>query len=347
MSNHTHLSAPFQKLADSFSGELFYDQSAAHEAQKLVYSTDASVYQEKPLAVAVPKTNEDIKTLISFANEHQLTLIPRAAGTSLAGQVVGNGLVVDISKYLNKILEINQEEQYVIVQPGVIRDDLNVALKPFGLMFGPETSTANRAMIGGMIGNNSCGLHSIVWGDTRQNLLEVKGFLSNGQEVEFKEIPLTQIAEKAQLNSLEGVIYKGVSELVNKPQNIEAIEKGYPKKTLTRRNTGYALDFLIPEEGKENFNMCELIAGSEGTLLFVTEAKLKLLPLPPKQEALVCVHFNSLAESLLANIIISSTKLFSPGFGLLSCSILLRSSSSAFTLFSSACVSLILSVSIS
>lgn len=304
MSNHTHLSTPFQKLADSFSGELFYDQSAAHEAQKLVYSTDASVYQEKPLAVAVPKTNEDIKTLISFANEHHLTLIPRAAGTSLAGQVVGNGLVVDISKYLNKILEINQEEQYVIVQPGVIRDDLNVALKPFGLMFGPETSTANRAMIGGMIGNNSCGLHSIVWGDTRQNLLEVKGLLSNGQEVEFKEIPLAQIAEKAQLNSLEGIIYKGVSELVNQPQNIEAIEKGYPKKTLTRRNTGYALDFLIPEEGKENFNMCELIAGSEGTLLFVTEAKLKLLPLPPKQEALVCVHFNSLAESLLANIII-------------------------------------------
>ncbi|WP_343531440.1 FAD-linked oxidase C-terminal domain-containing protein [Pedobacter sp.] len=304
MSNHTHLSAPFQKLSTSFSGELFYDQSAAHEAQKLVYSTDASVYQEKPLAVAVPKTTADIKVLIDFANEHHLTLIPRAAGTSLAGQVVGNGLIVDISKYLNQILEINEEERYVRVQPGVIRDDLNVALKPFGLMFGPETSTANRAMIGGMIGNNSCGLHSIVWGDTRQNLLEVKGFLSNGQEVEFKEIPLAKVAEKAQLNSLEGVIYKGVSELVNQPQNIEAIEKGYPKKTLTRRNTGYALDFLVPEEGKENFNMCELIAGSEGTLVFVTEAKLKLLPLPPKQEALVCVHFNSLAESLLANIII-------------------------------------------
>lgn len=304
MSNHTYLSAPFQKLSTSFSGELFYDQSAAHEAQKLVYSTDASVYQEKPLAVAVPKTTADIKVLIDFANEHHLTLIPRAAGTSLAGQVVGNGLIVDISKYLNQILEINEEERYVRVQPGVIRDDLNVALKPFGLMFGPETSTANRAMIGGMIGNNSCGLHSIVWGDTRQNLLEVKGFLSNGQEVEFKEIPLAKVTEKAQLNSLEGVIYKGVSELVNQPQNIEAIEKGYPKKTLTRRNTGYALDFLVPEEGKENFNMCELIAGSEGTLVFVTEAKLKLLPLPPKQEALVCVHFNSLAESLLANIII-------------------------------------------
>lgn len=285
-------------------GELFFDDSSVHEAQKMVYATDASVYQEKPLAVAVPKTKADIEKLISFAGEQRLTLIPRAAGTSLAGQVVGNGIVVDISKYFNQIIEINAEEQYVRVQPGVIRDDLNVALKPFGLMFGPETSTANRAMIGGMIGNNSCGLHSIVWGDTRQNLLEVKGYLSNGQEVVFNNITLEEVVEKAKLNSLEGVIYKGISDLINQPENIEAIENGYPKKTLTRRNTGYALDFLIPQEGKENFNMCELIAGSEGTLVFVTEAKLKLLPLPPKQEALLCVHFNSLAESLLANIII-------------------------------------------
>ncbi|MGE6220905.1 FAD-binding and (Fe-S)-binding domain-containing protein [Nubsella zeaxanthinifaciens] len=304
MSNQTQLPQLFKSLSNSMAGELFFDDSSVHEAQKMVYATDASVYQEKPLAVAVPKTKADIEKLISFAGEQRLTLIPRAAGTSLAGQVVGNGIVVDISKYFNQIIEINAEEQYVRVQPGVIRDDLNVALKPFGLMFGPETSTANRAMIGGMIGNNSCGLHSIVWGDTRQNLIEVKGYLSNGQEVVFNTVTFEELAEKSQLNSLEGVIYKGVSDLVNQPENIEAITNGYPKKTLTRRNTGYALDFLIPQEGKENFNMCELIAGSEGTLVFITEAKLKLLPLPPKQEALVCVHFNSLAESLLANIII-------------------------------------------
>lgn len=304
MSNQHQLSHLFKSLSDNLVGELFFDQSSVHEAQKMVYATDASVYQEKPLAVAVPKNKEDIQQLIAFANEQRLTLIPRAAGTSLAGQVVGNGIVVDISKYFNQILEINQEENYVRVQPGVIRDDLNAVLKPFGLMFGPETSTANRAMIGGMIGNNSCGLHSIVWGDTRQNLLEVKGYLSNGQEVTFNAISFEELAEKSKLNSLEGVIYKGVSDLVHRPENIVAIENGYPKKTLTRRNTGYALDFLIPQEGKESFNMCELIAGSEGTLMFVTEAKLKLLPLPPKQEALVCVHFSSLAESLLANIII-------------------------------------------
>ena len=201
MLDQPNLLASFEELRSTFKGELFFDNSAAHEAQKLVYSTDASVYQEKPLAVAVPKTPEDIKKLIAFANEKHLTLIPRAAGTSLAGQVVGNGLIVDISKYFNQILEINREEQYVRVQPGVIRDDLNVALKPFGLMFGPETSTANRAMIGGMIGNNSCGLHSIVWGDTRGNLLSVNGFLSNGQEVEFKTLSFPEVAEKAKINS--------------------------------------------------------------------------------------------------------------------------------------------------
>lgn len=294
----------FENLKTAFEGELYYDNSTVHEALRRVYSTDASVYQEKPLAVAIPKTKEDIKKLIRFANEQRLSLIPRAAGTSLAGQVVGNGIVVDISKYFTQILEINQEESWVRVQPGVIRDDLNAVLKPYGLMFGPETSTASRAMIGGMIGNNSCGLHSIVWGDTRGNLLEAKVLLSNGDEIELKALNKQQVQEKANQNNLEGVIYKGIHELVNQPENIEAIKKGYPKKTLTRRNTGYALDFLIPEEGKETFNLCELLAGSEGTLAFVTEAKLKLLPLPPKEEALVCVHFNSLAESLLANIII-------------------------------------------
>ncbi len=304
MLNKNDLQIAFDKLSLQLQGELFFDSSAQHEAQKLIYATDASVYQEKPIAVAVPKDKQDIKHLIIFANEQRLTIIPRAAGTSLAGQVVGNGLIVDISKYFDKVIEINQAENYVIVEPGVIRDDLNVLLKPHSLMFGPETSTANRAMIGGMIGNNSSGLHSIVWGDTRQNLLSVKGFLSNGDEVEFSNLSFDEVANKAQTNSLEGTIYKGISELVNNPRNIVAIEQGYPKKSLTRRNTGYALDFLIPEQNKNSFNMCQLLAGSEGTLFFVTEAKLKLLPLPAKEEALICIHFNSLAESLLANIII-------------------------------------------
>jgi FAD/FMN-containing dehydrogenase len=162
----------FNELAGLLTGELYFDDSPQHQVQLLAYSTDASVYQEKPIAVALPKNVADIQALIHFANEHGVTLIPRAAGTSLAGQVVGDGLVVDISKYFNQIIEVNVADKWVRVQVGVIRDDLNSYLKGFGLMFGPETSTANRAMIGGMVGNNSCGLHSIVWGAARDHLLE-------------------------------------------------------------------------------------------------------------------------------------------------------------------------------
>jgi len=145
---------PLKDLQKKLSGELYFDA-----AMRTLYATDASAYREMPLAVAHPKTNDDIRQLIRFANEHKITLIPRAAGTSLAGQVVGSGLVADVSRHMTNILEVNAEERWVRVQPGVIRDDLNKYLQPYGLFFGPETSTANRAMIGGMVGNNSCGLH--------------------------------------------------------------------------------------------------------------------------------------------------------------------------------------------
>jgi FAD/FMN-containing dehydrogenase/Fe-S oxidoreductase len=298
----------FAQLSNQFEGELYYDGSVKHEAQRMVYSTDASVYQEKPLAVAVPKTEADLSLLIAFANLHKITLIPRAAGTSLAGQVVGNGVVVDISKYFKKVLEINVEEKWVKLQPGIVRDDLNAILKPYKLMFGPETSTSSRAMIGGMIGNNSCGLHSIAWGDTRQHLLEAKVLLSNGEAVEFKALNEAELQQKLSLKTLEGTIYRTVSHLVSDKKNIELIQKNYPKKSLTRRNTGYALDFLIRDEeavvNKAPFNFCKLLAGSEGTLAFVTEAKLNLLPIPPAVDNLVCVHFTSLREALEANLII-------------------------------------------
>jgi len=298
----------FQDLQVNFAGELYYDNSAEHQAQKLIYSTDASVYQEKPIAVAVPKNASDIQTLIRFANEYHLTLIPRSAGTSLAGQVVGKGIIVDISKYLNQVLEVNVEERWVRVQPGVIRDDLNAYLKPYGLLFGPETSTSSRAMIGGMIGNNSCGLHSIVWGDTRTHLLEAKVLLSDGTEAEFKALDRPSFYEKARLKTLEGHIYREVHRALNNPFIQESIEKAFPNKNLTRRNTGYALDMLSDNEifqpqSTKPFNFCQLLSGSEGTLAFVTEAKINLLPLPPTESALVCIHCNSIGESLHANLI--------------------------------------------
>ena len=307
MTSNISISA-FKNLQETFSGELYFDDSAVHQAQLILYSTDASVYQEKPLAVAMPKDVSDLKALIRFANQYHTTLIPRSAGTSLAGQVVGNGIIVDISKNFTKVLEINKEESWVRVQMGVIRDDLNAVLKPYGLLFGPETSTSSRAMIGGMIGNNSCGLHSIVWGDTRSHLLEAKVLLSDGSEAEFKAVSKAEFQEKKALNSLEGTLYQGVFEILNNSSNLETIEKRFPKKTLKRRNTGYALDILADNElfntqSNTPFNFCKLLSGSEGTLAFVTEAKLNLLPLPPKEIALVCIHCASIQESLYANLV--------------------------------------------
>lgn len=294
----------FNSLKNGFEGELYYDDSTVHTAQRHIYATDASVYQELPVAVALPRTVEDIRKLIKFAGEQKLTLIPRAAGTSLAGQVVGKGIVVDISKHFGAILEVNAEEKWVRVQPGVIRDDLNKYLAPYGLLFGPETSTASRAMIGGMIGNNSCGLHSITWGATRDHLLEVKALLSDGTETIFSNSSTEDYVKKVSKSGSgkrEQAIYAGMWGILSNPVDQDLIKKQFAKPTVTRRNSGYALDALVDNFEKNQVNLCNLIAGSEGTLCFVTEAKLALVDMPPVSVGVVCVHANSLAESLHAN----------------------------------------------
>jgi FAD/FMN-containing dehydrogenase/Fe-S oxidoreductase len=303
------MNLPFLTLKEKLQGEFYFGETGTDQAIRKVYATDASMYQEKPVAVAIPKTVDDIRTLIHFANDNKLTLIPRAAGTSLAGQVVGSGLIVDISKNLNRVLEVNAAEKWVRVQPGVIRDDLNVFMKPYGLMFGPETSTSNRAMIGGMIGNNSCGLHSIIWGSTRENLLEVKALLSDGNEVVFKALNKEELTQKYSgrncVNELEQAIYLSLRDLLQNEENQTTIEEGFPKKNITRRNTGYALDTLSVGfiDNLSPVNICKLIAGSEGTLCFITEAKLKLIDLPPKEIAIIAVHCSSIKEALLVNLI--------------------------------------------
>ena len=293
-----HLAA----LSGQLTGELYYDTT-----MRTLYATDASAYREMPLAVAIPKNVADIKKLIAFALQHNTSLIPRTAGTSLAGQVVGNGIVVDVSKYFTKIIEVNATEKWVRVQPGVIRDDLNVFLKPYGLLFGPETSTANRAMIGGMVGNNSCGSNSVVYRSTREHVIEIKAILSDGTEAVFGETDIDNFHAKCELNTLEGAIYKNIRHLLSNVDNRIEIEKEFPKKSVERRNTGYAIDLLMQTApfmaGGPDFNFCTLIAGSEGTLAFITEIKLNLVPLPPKETGLLCVHFNTIHESLLANLI--------------------------------------------
>lgn len=295
-------------LQKTLTGDFYFRDSGIDNAMRLVYATDASIYQEKPLAVALPKTEADIQTLILFARQHRVTLIPRAAGTSLAGQVVGNGIVVDISTHFGQIVEINVAEKWARVQPGVIRDDLNKHLLPYGLMFGPETSTASRAMIGGMVGNNSCGLHSIKWGSTRDHLLEARVLLSDGSKTTLKALTPAEMVAKTQAGeSLEKSIYTAVLAMLNQPGNQDLIHRNFPKKSITRRNTGYALDALLDTAPFDNpavpFNICRLIAGSEGTLCFLTELKINLMDLPAKENALVCIHCHTLQESLAANLV--------------------------------------------
>ncbi len=291
-----------QQLAQTLEGELYFD-----ETMRILYATDASAYREMPLAVAIPKSTTDIKKLIAFAHSNQTSLIPRTAGTSLAGQVVGAGIVVDVSKYFTQILELNTPENWVRVQPGVIRDELNMFLKPHGLFFGPETSTANRAMMGGMVGNNSCGSNSVVYRSTREHLLEVKALLSDGSDVEFKTVSLDEFHHKCEGQTLEANIYKTVRSLLSNYDNQQEIRKEFPKRSVERRNTGYAVDVLLDSApftaGEEDFNFCKLIAGSEGTLAFITEIKLNVVPLPPKEAGLLCIHFNTIDESLRANLI--------------------------------------------
>ena len=291
-----------KQLKKKIEGDVLFDFST-----KLQFATDASAYREIPAGVVFPKTKEDLKYLISFAHKHKLPLIPRAAGTSLAGQVVGKGLVVDISKYFNKIIEINEKERWVKVQPGVVLDELNKVVEPMGLFFGPETSTSNRCMIGGMIGNNSCGAHSILFGSTRDHLLEVNALLSNGEEVIFDALTKDAFEDKCLINGMEGIIYRNIKEILGDTAHQQEIRKEYPHPSLERRNTGYAIDVLLESEpftaGKPLFNFCKLIAGSEGTLAFITEAKLNLVPLPPKTKGLICVHLNTIEESFKANLI--------------------------------------------
>jgi len=296
------LQTQLTSLKQQLSGEL-YDSTLV----KSLYATDASVYRELPYAVALPKTTADIKCLIEFAQSNALSIIPRAAGTSLAGQCVGDGIVVDVSKYMNAILEINTQEQWVRVQPGVVRDHLNTFLKPYGFFFGPNTSTANRCTMGGMVGNNSCGSTSIEYGSTRDHTLAIKAILSDGSAVEFTTLTRDEFNSKTKGTSLESNLYKQIyAELAN-PIIREQIIEGYPKASISRRNTGYAVDTLMHsnvfEDTQEMFNFSKLLCGSEGTLAFTTELKLQIVPLPKPFQIVLNAHFNSITESLQATLV--------------------------------------------
>jgi FAD/FMN-containing dehydrogenase/Fe-S oxidoreductase len=292
----------FQRLAAELEGALHFEETI-----RKLYATDASVYRELPQAVALPKTEEDICKLVRFARERGTSLIPRTAGTSLAGQVVGPGIVVDVSRHFTCILEIDAAQRRVRVQPGVVRNELNLALAPHGFFFAPETSTQNRCMIGGMVGNNACGANSVVYGSTRDHLIAARAVLSDGSITEFGPLSLEEFEAKCSGNTLEASIYRETKRLLGDAGNRAEVTREFPKKSIRRRNTGYAIDLLadcapFTSDGPP-FNFCRLLAGSEGTLAFLTEITLACEALPPKVSALVCIHCATIDEALRANLV--------------------------------------------
>jgi FAD/FMN-containing dehydrogenase/Fe-S oxidoreductase len=295
---------PFADLAGRLQGRLLVDDTS-----RTIYATDASEYPERPQAVALPATEADVRELVRFAAQHGVGLIPRAAGTSLAGQVVGAGIVVDAGRHLNRIVALDTTRRRVRVQPGVVRNELNRFLAGHGLFFPPETSTAGWAMIGGMVGNNSCGANSIAWGTTRDHLVSVRGFLADGSEVTFGPLSAAEFAAKcAGADALETRIYRAIRDLLGDDSNRQLVRDSFPKPEVTRRNTGYALDALMDAScfdsaSERAFNFCDLIAGSEGTLFFGVEYELDVIPLPPPG-ALLCVHCRSVDEALRGTVIV-------------------------------------------
>ncbi len=286
------------RLADRFEGELRTDTLTT-----TLYATDASVYRKLPMAVAFPKNTNDIKLLIEFATAHKVGLVPRTAGTSLAGQCVGDGIIVDVSRHFTEILNFDEEKKQVTVQPGVIRDELNLYLAPYGLFFGPNTSTSNRCMIGGMVGNNSSGTTSIQYGVTRDKVVSLKTILSDGSEVEFKAVSPDEFKAKSTADSFESSIYSNINKELSDKELQKSISSEFPKPEIHRRNTGYAVDELLNNrifgETEEDFNFCKLLAGSEGTLAFTTEITLQLAELPPKLSAMVVTHYKTLEDCLI------------------------------------------------
>ncbi|MGC3947804.1 MAG: FAD-linked oxidase C-terminal domain-containing protein [Chryseolinea sp.] len=257
-----------------------------------MYSTDASFYQIKPLVVVIPRDEDDVRLAVRVAHANNVRILPRGAGTSLAGQTVGDAIVIDFSKYMNRILEFNERERWVLVQPGLVRDELNEEMAKYGLHFAPDPATSSRANVGGMVGNNSSGTKSILYGKTVDHILEANVLLADGTELQLKELSPQEFNQKAEQRSHEGEIYKGVKDIIE--QNREEIKQRFPK--VMRRVGGYNLDEFVYTD---RWNLAKLITGSEGTLAVSLSLKINLEPLP-KFKSVVVVHFAELLEAIRA-----------------------------------------------
>lgn len=281
------LTRAYEELKAGVEGEVRFD-----EAARILYATDASPYEIKPYGVVLPKTREDIRRTLEVARRYGLPVLPRGGGTSLAGQTVGQAIVVDVSKYLDRVLEFSETARTVKVEPGVVRDNLNLFLKPFKLQFTPDVSTTNRANVGGMVANNSAGTRSIKYGKSVDQVVSMTVMLADGTVTEFKDLTDAELEVKKRAPGLEGEIYRTVHRLVTEHE--AEIHARFPK--VMRRVGGYNLDELT---GGKPFNLAKLVAGSEGTLAFILDVTLKLSPIPA-HKCLALLHFGTLEKSLRA-----------------------------------------------
>ena len=293
-----------QQLTDTLAGEVRFDQYS-----KALYSTDASLYQIQPIGVVIPKNKQDVIKTVQIASEQKIPILPRGGGTSLAGQSVGAAIVLDMSKYMNQLLEVNVNEHWARVEPGIVLDELNHKLKPHGLMYAPDVATSSRANVGGTIGNNSAGSHSLIYGKTIDHVMSIDLVLSNANEITASPISLEELEIKKRGNTLEANIYRELCRIC--ADNEAEIRKRYPR--ILRRVAGYNLDEFVTDAGSKEvtpyrrdgcdenhpFSLTKILVGSEGTLATTVEATINLVPIP-KLTALCVVHFKSLVTAMEA-----------------------------------------------
>lgn len=276
-------------LRSSVGGEVRFDEYTRH-----LFSTDASLYAIEPIGVVFPRDGDDVVAAVNAAAQFGVPVLPRGGGTSLAGQTVGAAVVLDFSRYMHAIVEVDPEGRSARVQPGVVQDDLNRAVARHGLLFAPDTSTANRATIGGMIGNNSCGMRSAHYGMTIDHVASLDVVWSDGSRGHCCAATSGEVAQRARGDTLEARLYRELPNVV--ARNADAIRGDIPH--FWRRSGGYRLERMLPERGP--FNLANLVVGSEGTLALVTEAVVSLVA-QPKAVIAVAGHFESVAAAIAAN----------------------------------------------
>ena len=271
------------------SGEVRFDSYT-----RAMYSTDASIYSMEPIGAVLPRDADDVAAVVAACAEAGVPVLPRGGGTGLAGQTVNHAVVLDFTRHMNNVVEVNPQERWVRTQPGITLDELNHQLRPHGLHFTPDPTTSNRATVGGAVGNNSCGTHSVVYGKTSDHVLGVNVVLSDGHAAVFETVAAADLESKLARSDLEGAIYREMPRIAAGQR--EEIERRFPK--IMRRVSGYNLDSML-QDGPTN--LARIVVGSEGTLVAVTEARLNLEPLP-EMRGLAVLHFHDLIEAMEATV---------------------------------------------